>query len=181
MKILSEHQTMDIISQGRSASEHVITTMLDEVERDHPGLYQFVYGEPSDAIAEINKDMAELYLDLSCDVLWFFMKAFGNPPTIGSAEWTQYHVALIDSELKSLTDEIPMNGKIRQSLQDRFVKQSIDTNIQMELMTYLNNEVAKYASLKKARAKASQLTMNFLFVLVRLMGDLYSDKAQTKA
>ena len=48
-------------------------------------------------------------------------------------------------------------------------------------MNYLNNEVEKYASFKKPRIKASQVTMNFLFVLVRLMGDLYSDKTQPQA
>ena len=181
MEILSEHQTMDIISQGRSASEHVITGMLDKVERDHPGLYRFIYGEPSDAIAEINQDMANLYLDLSCDVLWFFIKGFGNPPAIGSEEWTQSHIALIDNELKSLTDKIPMTDKIRENLQDRFVSRSIETKIQVELMNYLNSEIAKYASFKKPRVRASQVTRNFLFVLVRLMGDLYSSKEQTKA
>lgn len=181
MEILSNKQTIDIISRGRSASERVITTMLDEIERNHPGLYQFVYGEPSDAIAEINQDMANLYLDLSCDIFWFFFKGFGKPSAVGSAEWTQSHIALIDSELKSLADEIPMSDKIRKNLQDRFVKRSIDTNIQVELMHYLNDEVAKYASFKKPRIKASQVTMNFLFVLVRLMGDLYSDKEQVQA
>ena len=181
METLSEHQTMDIISQGRSASEHVITGMLDEVEKDHPGLYRFIYGEPSDAIAEINQDMANLYLDLSCDVLWFFIKGFGKPPIIASEKWTQRQIALIDSELKSLTDEIPMTEKIRENLQDRFVKRSIESKIQVELMVYLNSEVAKYASFKMPRVKASQITRNFLFVLVRLMGDLYSSKEQAKA
>ena len=123
MEILSKNQTMDIISQGRSASERVITTMLDEIERNHPGLYQVIYGEPSDAIADINQDMANLYFDLSCDVLWFFFKGFGNPSAVGSAEWTQNHIALIDAELKSLTNELPMSGKIRKNLQDSLLKE----------------------------------------------------------
>ncbi|WP_252179480.1 hypothetical protein [Endozoicomonas sp. 4G] len=178
MEILSERQTMDIISQGRSASEYVITNMLDEFEKKHPGLYRFIYGEPSDAIAEINHDMANLYLDLSCDVLWFFIKGFGNPPVTGSEKWTENHIALIDGELKSLSDEIPMPDRVRENLQSRFVQRSIETNIQVELMVYLNCEVARYSSFNKSRVEASQITRNFLFVLVRLMGDLYTEKAK---
>ncbi len=54
----------EIINEGRSASEQDITAMLDELETNHPGIYRVIYGEPSDAIVPINKEMADLYLDL---------------------------------------------------------------------------------------------------------------------
>jgi len=182
MKILDQIQVEDIISQGRSAPEHVITAMLDEIEAEHPGVYRVIYGEPSDAIAVINKEMANLYLDLSCDVIWVFIKAFGKPPAINNEEeWTFRHLSLIDAELKSLTNEIPMNSKFRHNLQNRFVRRSFEAKIQLELLQYLENEVTKYASFKKARSIASHVTNNLLFVLVRLMGDLYSTEAPIKA
>ena len=182
MEILNSIQVKDIISQGRSASEHVITVMLDEIESKHPGVYRVIYGEPSDAIASINEDMANLYLDLSCDVIWFFIKAFGKPPSIeNEEEWALNKLSLIDIELKSLTNEISMNEKIRNNLKDRFLKRSVETTVQLDLLLHLENEVTKYSSFKKARSTASQITKNFLFVLVRLMGDLYSYEAEKKA
>ncbi|MCW7553686.1 hypothetical protein NX722_13815 [Endozoicomonas gorgoniicola] len=182
MEILNEVQVRDIISQGRSASENIITTMLDEIEADYPTIYRFIYGEPSDDIATINKDMANLYLDLSCDVIWFYVKSYGNPPKLKSEEeWTLGQLSLIDAELKSLKNEISINKKIKNNLQERFIKRSLEANIQLELMQYLQNEVAKYASFKKARSAASQVTNNYLFILVRLLGDLYSSETRKEA
>lgn len=174
MRILKRREVEEIISKGRMASEYEITAMLDELEKKHPGVYRVIYGEPSDGIALINKEMADLYLDLSCDVIWFFSSAFGKLPVINNEEeWVLKHLSLIDAELKSLTNEVPMSSKFRKNLQERFVKRSFESKIQLELMQHLENEVVKYASFKKARKKAVLLTNNLLFVLVRLIGDLY--------
>jgi hypothetical protein len=177
MEILSYNQVKDIIELGRSESAITIMGMLDKMEVKHPSIYRVIYGEPSDAIASINRDMANLYIDLSCDVIWFFIKAFGEPPTIENEEkWTQSHLSLIDFELKSLSDEISMNEKIRSNLNERFANRSVEASVQIELIKHLEGEVDKYTSFKESRLSASVLTKNLLFVLVRLMGDLYHAK-----
>ena len=81
-------------------------------------------------------------------------------------------LSLIDAELKSLTTKVPMNKRFRDKLQERFAKRATNTHVQLELLKYLEEAVAKYASFKKQRARAVHLTNNFLFVLVRLMGDV---------
>ena len=178
MKILKQKEVEDIISRGKKASEHEITAILDELEKEHPGVYRVIYGEPSDTIATVNKDMANLYLDLSFDVVWVFKKAFGKLPVVNDEEkWVFRKLSLIDAELKALTKKIPMNDKFRTNLQERFINTSFGINIQLELLQYLENEVTKYASFNKKRATAIYLTNNLLFVLVRLMGDLYKLKA----
>ena len=178
MNILKQKEVEDIISRGKKAPEHEITAILDELEKEHPGVYRVIYGEPSDAIATVNKDMANLYLDLSFDVVWVFKEAFGKPPEVTNEEqWVFKKLSLIDAELKSLTKEIPMNDKFRRKLQERFIQTSFESKIQLELLQYLDNEVTKYASFNKKRPTASHLTNNLLFVLVRLMGDLYKLKA----
>jgi len=179
MKILQQKEVEDIVSRGRKAPEHEITAMLDELEKKHPGVYRVVYGEPSDAIAAINKDMANLYLDLSCDLVWVFREAFGEIPELNNEEqWVLKKLSLIDAELKSLTNEIPMDDKFRKNLQNRFVKTSFESKIQLELLRYLENEVMKYASFNQKRAAASHFINNLLFVLVRLMGELYMMKGE---
>lgn len=182
MRILKRREVEEIICRGKKAPEYKITAILDELEKDHLGIYRVIYGEPSDAIAAINKDMANLYLDLSFDVVWVFKEAFGKPPEVNNEEhWVSKNLSLIDAELKSITKEVPMDDKFRENLQERFVKTSFESKIQLELLEYLENEVTKYASFKKKRVTAIHLTNNLLFVLVRLMGDLYKLKTSKSA
>jgi hypothetical protein len=75
MKILDRNELNGLLAQGRTAPEHAITEMLDELEKKHPTAYRVIYGEPSDAIASINREMANLYLDLACDEMWVTMWA----------------------------------------------------------------------------------------------------------
>ncbi len=182
MRILNQEEVDGFISRGRNAPEHEITAILDELEKEHPGVYRVIYGEPSDAIATINKDMANLYLNLSFDVVWVFKEAFGKPPDVNNEEqWVYRKLTLIDAELKSITKEVPMNAKFRRNLQKRFVKTSFGLKIQLGLLQYLEGEVVKYASFNKKRATASHLTNNLLFDLVRLKGELYNLSAVKSA
>ena len=154
MRSLERAEVEELVAKGRAASEHEITKMLDELEEKHPGVYRVIYGEPSDGIAMINKDMANLYLDLSCDVIWVFNSAFGRLPEVENEEnWVLDRLSQIDAELKSITKEISMNSKFRKNLQERFVKRSIETKIQLDLLQYLKEEVVKYASFKNARKR----------------------------
>ncbi len=174
MRYIEKVEVEEIVAKGRAASEQEITEMLDVLEEKHPYIYQFIFGEPSDGIAMINRDMANLYLDLSCDVIWIFNTVFGRLPELKNEEdLVLGHLSKIDAELKSITEEIPMDEKLRTKLQKRFFNQSIESKIQLNLLQYLENEVVKYASFKSARKKAISITNNLLFVLVRLLGDLY--------
>jgi hypothetical protein len=164
-----------IMSLSRILPDTKMTEILDELQNEQPIVYEFIYGEPSDAINLLNRDMANLYLDLSFDVVWMFREKFGKLPMIENHEiWVTDKLALLDAELISLTKAVPMNTKIRSNLQRRFVKRSIDSAIQLELLQYLEDQVENYVSFNKKREKASQLTKNLLFVLVRLFGDLYA-------
>jgi hypothetical protein len=146
MRILDQIEVENTISQGRLAPEQEITAMLDELETKHPAISRVIYGEPSDAISDIPKEMADLYLDLSCDVIWLFIKAFGKVPEIDNEEQrVARDLSLIDAESKALTAEIPMNSTFRYNLQNRFVKRGFEAKIQLNLLQYLEIEVEKYA------------------------------------
>lgn len=178
MKTLSKTEVETIISQGKVLIEQEINYIIDVLQKEHPGVHRVIYGEPSDTIAFINKDMADLYLELSFDVVWLFYKAFGKLPTVQDNEeaWVKKKLSLLDAELKSLSKEFQMNGNFRNALQERFVTKSLNSEIQLALLQYLEKEVRKYVSFNKERSEASLLTTNLLFVLVRLFGDLYALK-----
>ncbi len=154
MKTLNKNHIEAIMSQGKVLPDDRITEILNELQDKQPSIYRFIYGEPSDTINVLNRDMANLYLDLSFDVVWFFHEEFGKPPVITDHEkWTLKKTALIDAELKSLTNEIPMNDKFRSNLQKRFVTSSLESSIQMQLLQYLENHVEHYASFDRKREK----------------------------
>jgi len=159
MKYIEKVEVEEIIAKGRASSKQEITEMLDVLEEKHPYIYQFIFGEPSDGIAMINRDMANLYLDLSCDVIWVFNTVFGRLPELKNEEdLVVGHLSKIDAELKSITEEIPMDEKFRTKLQKRFVNRSLESKIQLNLLQYLDSEVVKYASFKSGRKKAISIT-----------------------
>jgi hypothetical protein len=166
-----------MLMQGRMLSEQETTSLLDEFQKKQPEIYQAIFGQLSDAIVEENRDMANLFLDLCFDIIWIYYKAFGKPPQIRKGEQRVLDsLSLLDPELKSLYEDIPMNEKLRLKLQERFVKRSVEAGVQMELLEILHTEVQKYASFKKERQSAISVTNNLLFVIVRLMDDLYGKK-----
>ena len=175
MRALSKSEIVRITQEGKRLSEQEGTAILDEFEKNQPHLYQAIFGSLSDGIAEDSLDMAYLFLDLCFDIIFIYKKSFGNPSVKERDEqWLINKTRLLDAELKSLTKDIPMNTKLRNRLSDRFVERSIDAGVQMELLQYLDEQVKNYASFKRSRQKGVQITNNLLFVVVRLMDDIYA-------
>ena len=175
MRTLSKDEINQILLQGKNLSESEVTSILDEFETEQPEIYQAIFAELSDGIVEVNQDMANLFLDLCFDIIWIYRKAFGKPPIIKKGEeWITNSLSLLDAELKSLSEYVPMDDSISTNLLGRFVKRSIESGVQMGLLEHLNIEVEKYASFKKERQSAIQVTNNLLFVIVRLMDELYT-------
>lgn len=175
MRASSKSEIVSIIQEGKRLSEQEGTEILDEFEQNQPYLYQAIFGPLSDGIAEDSLDMAYLFLDLCFDIIFVYKKAFGNISVKKKNEqWFINKTRLLDAELKSLTKDIPMNAKFRNRLGDRLVERSIEAGVQMELLQYLDEQVKNYASFKHPRKKGVPITNNFLFVVVRLMDDIYA-------
>jgi hypothetical protein len=179
MRLLSKEEIRRMLALGKMLPESDGTAILDEFEEVQPDIYQAIFGELSSAIEEDNKDMANLFLDLCFDIIWVYRKSFGKPPMASKGDdWVPNTLVLLDAELKSLLDDTPMHGKLKAHLQKRFIRRCVETGIQTELLEILTEEVMKYAAFKKNRRRAIPSTSSFLFVIVRLMDELYSRKEQ---
>ena len=175
MRVLSKIEVSEFVQKGKTLSAKEGTSILDQFEKDQPQMYQAIFGELSDGIAEENIDMANIFLDLCFDIIFIYKMAFGNPPSKKRGEnWFNEKVALLDAELKSLNNEDPISSKFKQRLNDRFVDRSVELGVQLELLQYLNEQVKNYASFKPSRKKSIHVSNNLLFVVVRLMDDVYS-------
>ena len=177
MRALSKKEINRMLAKGRTLSEQEITAILDEFQKKQPEIYQAIYGEPSDAIAEENPEMASMYLEWCFDVIWIYRSAFGKPPIVPDREQLVLNsLSLLDLELKSLSDEVLMDEAFRTNLQKRFIDRFIAAGEQIELLQYLDGEVRKYASFKRERSTVIDATNNLLFMVVRLMDDMYNKK-----
>jgi len=177
MRPLSKKKINRMLAKGRTLSEQEITAILDEFQKKQPEIYQAIYGEPPDAIAEENPEMASMYLEWCFDVIWIYRSAFGKPPIVPDREQLVLNsLSLLDLELKSLSDEVLMDEAFRTNLQKRFIDRFIAAGEQIELLQYLDGEVRKYASFKRERSTVIDATNNLLFMVVRLMDDMYNKK-----
>jgi len=177
MRALSKKEIIRMLAKGRTLSEQEITAILDEFQEKQPEIYQASYGEPSDAIAEQNPEMASMYLEWCFDVIWIYRSAFGKPPIVPDREQLVLNsLSLLDLELKSLSDEVLMDDAFRTNLQKRFIDRFVAAGVQIDLLQYLDGEVRKYASFKRERSTVIDATNNLLFMVVRLMDDMYNKK-----
>jgi hypothetical protein len=177
LRVLSRHEINNILRESKMLPEKHVTFILDEFESDHPEIYQAIFGDLSDGVAEINQDMADLFLDLCFDIIFIYRNAFGKLRKISNEEqWMMHSMSLLDAELKAISEDIPMERSLRNRLQKRFIKRIVESGIQMDLLNHLNTEVTKYASFNKKRQPAIYVTNNLLFVVVRLMDALYENQ-----
>ncbi|MDD4272818.1 MAG: hypothetical protein PHG14_03720 [Desulfobacter postgatei] len=70
-------------------------------------------------------------------------------------------------------EEIVAKGRASSEQEITEMLDALEEKHPFNLLQYLESEVVKYASFKSARKKAISITNNLLFVLVRLLGDLY--------
>ncbi len=175
MIALSKSEIVKIIQEWKRLSEHEQDALIDEFQKNQPYMYQAIYGPLSDSIAEESLNMAHFFIHSCLDIIFVYKKTFGNPSAKGmDYQWFINKTMLLNAELTSLAQDVPMNEKFRNRLNDRLVERSIDAGLQMELFQYLDEQLENYASFKHSRQKGVQITNNLLFVFVRLLDDIYT-------
>ena len=176
MKVLSKYKVLELVQEGKMLSTKQGTAILDKFEINQSYLYKMIFGELSDEIAKEDTDMAYLFLDLCFDIIFIYTTVCGGgSKNIKSRNknWLSEKISLLDAELKSLDADEKISDKFKQLLTKRLIERNAEVGIQLELLMYLDAQVKNYASFQNARKKAIHVTNNFLFVVVRLMDDIY--------
>lgn len=177
MRALSKEELDQLIIRGKNLSESKGRALFKWFEKEQPDLFDFIFGEPRYAIRKENLDLSHLYVNLCFDVVYVYKNAFGKPlRTKRRDKWVDDSLVLIDAEFKALLDDCPMEAPLRKRLQDRLATRTLEGGIQTEFLRYFEDEVADYASLNEERLSAVNSTLNFLFVFLRLMDELYNRK-----
>jgi hypothetical protein len=177
---LTKPEVYKAIAYAKSIDEDAGRKIIERFEIDQTALAQTIFGIFPTVIAEQDQDMAHLFMDLCFDVLCVFEKSFDPlpPQTDMDIDWLAKQAVLLDTELKSLAPEVPMDKKIRKNLQDRFVKRAVEDRPQTELNDYMNLAIDDFASESVGRVPAIRITQTMIFVVIRLFSNLYNHAAQ---
>lgn len=181
MRELSEQELYQALAYAKSIDEENGEKILEQFQNEQTALAQTIFGIFPHAIAEENKEMSYLFMDLCFDVLCVYQNAFGSLPSQNDmdVDWLEKQAVLLDAELQSLIKDKHMDGKIRSKLQDRFVSRVIKDSPQMGLVNFMNAAIDDFASECPSRVPAIKTTQTMIFIVIRLFGNLYShaDKA----
>ncbi len=182
MHELTKREVYRAIEHAKSIDEAAGRKILENFELEQTALAQTIFGMFPSVIAEQNRDMANLFMDLCFDAICVFEQAFGPLPSQKhmDIDWLEKQALLLDTELKSLSADVPMDGKIREKLQDRFIKRAKEDLPQLELTEYLNLAIDEFASELPSRVPAIRITRTLIFVTVRLFCNLYGHAANRK-
>lgn len=179
MHELTKREVYQALEYAKGIDEAAGRKILEDFELEQTALAQTIFGMFPSVIAEQSQDMAYLFMDLCFDVICVFENAFGPLPSQKDMDidWLEKQALLLDTELKSLSAEVPMDKRIREKLQDRFVKRAKEDLPQLELNEYMNLAIDEFASELPSRVPAIQVTRTMIFVVVRLFCNLYGHAA----
>lgn len=177
MRLLSKSEIDALIFRSTTLTDREITAIFDLFQKEQPDLYECIYGEPSDDIAEINQDMSNLYLDLCFDIVFIYREAFGKPPkTKRGDKWATDALTLLEPELQSMLDAFDMAEPFRKRLQERFISRTLEFGFQYNLVGYVEDRLNAFASKGRGRTSAISRTRCLILVFMRLMDELYNRK-----
>jgi hypothetical protein len=181
MRELSESELYKALEYARNLDEIAGRQIIYQFQVDQPALAQTIFAVFQAQIAEQDESMAHNFMDLCFDVICVFAHAFGPLPSQNAMgfDWLEKSAVLLDTELQALMTDIPMDAKIRDKLQNRFLERVIESNSQAGLIKFMNDSIDEFASENPVRVKAIRITQTMIFVVIQLFSAMH-DQANKK-
>jgi hypothetical protein len=175
MHELSERELFEALHYAKSLDQEAGAKIIQQFQVEQAALAETLFSIFPAFIAEQQKDMAYLFMDLCFDVLCVFRHAFGPLPAQSEmdVDWLEKQAVLLDAELQALMTDRPMDEKIRSKLQDRFEQRSQEETAQAGLVNFMNVAIEDFASEDISRNPAIKITQTMIFVTIRLFTNLY--------
>ena len=176
MNDLNERELYQALQYAKSIDEETGRKILEQFQLDQTALAQTIFGMFPMVIAEQDKDMSHLFMDLCFDVICVFENVFGALPSQSDMDvnWLEKQAVLLDTELQALMTDKHMDDKFRDKLQNRLIQREIEENPQLGLIKFMNAAIDDFASESSARVKATRITQTMIYVVVRLFCSLYT-------
>ncbi|MGR9045688.1 MAG: hypothetical protein ACU83N_10350 [Gammaproteobacteria bacterium] len=171
MHELSERELYQALEYAKGIDEETGTKILIQFEAEQTVLYRTLFSIFPMVIAEQNREMANVFMDLCFDIICVYQHAFGDPPQLRDTQvWLDKQAALLDEELQPLLFD-------QMILKNRSAERNTEHASQRGLMKFMNEAIDDYASQCPSRVSATKLTQAMIFVVIRLFNNLYSHTA----
>lgn len=176
MHAINERELYQSLHYAKSIDEETGRKILEQFQLDQTALAQTIFGVFPMIIAQQDKDMSHLFMDLCFDVICVFEKTFGTLPSQNNMDvnWLEKQAVLLDTELQALMTDKHMDDKFRDKLQNRLIQREIEENPQPGLIKLMNAAIDDFASESPVRVKTTRITQTMIYVVVRLFCSLYT-------
>lgn len=183
MHELTDRELYQALQYAKSQDENAGRAILQQFQSEQSALAQTIFGVFSALIADKDRNLANLFMDLCFDVICVFRHAFGSLPNqkVLNMEWLQNTAALLDAELQAFMPGNQMDTKFRDKFQNRFTERLIDSNAQTGLLKFMDEAISEYIAVSPADPEAVRTTRTMIYVVIQLFCAIYDQaERQTK-
>ncbi|PKD38625.1 hypothetical protein CWO84_20585 [Methylomonas sp. Kb3] len=182
MRELTDRELYQALQYAKSQDENAGRSILQQFQTEQSALAQTIFGVFSALIADKDKDLANLFMDLCFDVICVFRHAFGDLPDqrVLNMEWLQNTAALLDAELQAFMPGNKMDTKFRDKFQNRFTERLTESDSQAGLVKFMDDAISAYVADSPADPDAVRTARTMIYVVIQLFGAMY-DQAERQA
>jgi len=182
MRELTDRELYQALQYAKSQDENAGRSILQQFQAEQGALAQTIFGVFSALIADKDKDLANLFMDLCFDVICVFRHAFGDLPDqrVLNMEWLQNTAALLDAELQAFMPGNKMDTKFRDKFQNRFTERLTESDSQAGLVKLMDDAISAYVADSPAEPDAVRTARTMIYVVIQLFGAMY-DQAERQA
>lgn len=171
MQSLSQQQLYLALAYAKSLDETAGRSLLEQFQQQQPVLAQAIFGIFPIVIAQQNQSLAELFMDLSFDVICVFQHGYGQLPAQSSidSDWLREQTALIDAELQALMPKMP-----GQSHNQPHAKPAEVAEINHDdLINFINDSIQVYVDETGCAKDGIEVCRTLISIVIRLLSSLY--------
>jgi len=166
MHELTDKQLYEALHFARSQDEQAGRAILEQFQAKQTAFAQTLFGVFPSAIADLDQNMAHLFMDLCFDVIAVFDHAFGKVPDqrIVGNSWFKDKALRLDREMKAAISQTNSGSPAN----------DLDQEYQKGLVDFLHAAIDEHPSDSEA---STRLTKTMIFTTVQLFNALYDAAA----
>jgi len=166
MNVLSDKELYEAMIYARNINESDGQEILNNFHIEQPAIAETIFNIFPALVAEKNRDMSNLFMDLCFDAICIYEHVFGKAAS-QTEEW-------LVSQMKMLEAEFMLLNSAKQS--DK--KKPIEV-VQVKLLNVLKESIDDYAAESPSRVPHIELTQNMMAATIQLLEKLYQKDNKT--
>lgn len=166
MNVLTDQELYTAMMYARNINESDGQEILNNFHIEQPALAETIFNIFPALVAEKNRDMSNLFMDLCFDAICIYEHAFGKA-TAQTEEWLVSQMEMLQTEFISL-----------RTMKQSDKKKPIEV-IQVKLLNVLKESIDGYAAESPSRVPHIELTQNMMAATIQLLEKLYQKDNKT--